>query len=218
MNLKAFFFDLDGTLLDSEVIYVEAVKVLLEEYGFRLPPREALKIVYGKSTRDIFMDLEKLNSGLFPSVEFLESEIRRFFLDLRSQRDVRILSSIDLLKRLSKTHTVAIVSGSPRQDIEDGIQIMGIEPHLEFYLGSEDYFPGKPDPACYQMAAEKLSIAPERCLVFEDSSAGVQAAKSAGMLCVGLRRPGAPFQDIDQADLILTDLAEFDLEPFISKS
>ena len=115
-----------------------------------------------------------------------------------------------MLKKLAESYPVAIVSGSPRRDIEEGIQSMEIEPYIEFYLGSEDYYPGKPDPACYLTAAARFSLPPQKCLVFEDSYAGVRAAKSAGMYCIGLRRPGAPYQDLRSADRILQDLSEFD--------
>ena len=63
---------------------------------------------------------------------------------------------------------------------------MGIEDVVNFYLGHEDYHPGKPHPACYLRAAEIAEALPENCVVFEDSNAGISAAKDAGMYGVAL--------------------------------
>jgi beta-phosphoglucomutase-like phosphatase (HAD superfamily) len=104
---------------------------------------------------------------------------------------------------------VAIVSGSPRVDVQDGVELLGIAPLLRFFLGSEDYPRGKPDPAGFLLAAQRLGAAPADCLVFEDSAAGVRAARAAGMRCVALARPGAPAQDLSDADLVLNDLGGF---------
>ncbi len=89
---------------------------------------------------------------------------------------------------------------------------MNIGEVIAFYLGHEDYEPGKPHPACYLTAARKLGVAPERCVVFEDSDAGLCAAKDAGMYGVALSRSGRPGQAYSRADLILSDLAEFQAE------
>jgi len=105
---------------------------------------------------------------------------------------------------------VAIVSGSTRRQVAAAIELMAIEDHLQFYLGSEDYPYGKPDPSCFLLAARRLGVAPDRCLVFEDSTAGVRAAKAAGMRCIALYRPGHHAQNLTGADEVLTDLADFD--------
>jgi len=132
--------------------------------------------------------------------------------------DVRIKSSIELLKKLSRDYSVCIVSGSARKDVEDGIALMGIDSHLQFYLTNEDYSVGKPDPACYLLAADKLQLSPEHCLVFEDSAAGIAAAKDAGMYCIALQRKGAPQQDTSGADEVLDNLADFNLERWNCKT
>jgi len=88
---------------------------------------------------------------------------------------------------------------------------LGLRDAVSFSLGAEDYGPGKPDPSCFLMAAERLGVNPEQCVVFEDSAAGVLAAKSAGMSCVALVRPGLPEQDVTSADRVVEDLGDFDI-------
>lgn len=213
--IRAFLFDLDGTLLDSEILWVEALEMVMKESGLPISHEEALEIVYGVSWEEIYYDVARRHPGLFSEMADLYEGLQRAFIQLRDSRDVRIPGSIELLKRLSKEYPVAIVSGSFSHDIAHGVEIMGIASYIRFFLGGEHYAPGKPDPACYLMAAEKLGLDPGSCLAFEDSAMGVRAAKDAGMHCVALQRPGRPRQEVSRANLVLDDLAHFSLEDYM---
>jgi HAD superfamily hydrolase (TIGR01509 family) len=208
--IRCYFFDLDGTLLDTEVLWVKATQDYLAGQGVPLTPAEALQLVYGRSWHDIYRDITRRHPALDRGLEAVGRELRGHYRALRAATDVRIAGSVALLVRLAATHPVAIVSGSPREEIADSIALLGIGSCVRFYLGAEDYAPGKPDPACFLAAARRLAAPPADCLVFEDSAAGVRAAKAAGMKCVALARPGAPPQDVAAADLVLDDLARFD--------
>lgn len=206
---SAFFFDLDGTLLDSEILWVEATGRVLAACGYSLSAEALLRLVYGRAWSDIFADIRTRYSMVIPDEATLLSDMRGQFVALRAMRDIRIHSSISLLKRLAKDYPVALVSGSGRDEVMSGIAEMGIAPYLRFFLANEDYSPGKPHPACYQLAAEKLGISPAACLVFEDATAGVQAANAAGMSSVALQRPQRPAQDYSAADWITDDLEKW---------
>ena len=207
---SAYFFDLDGTLIDTEQLYVKAIILALRQEGIHFDQTQMMQLVFGRSWTDIQNDLV----SRFPQHTFedLTVRVREQFRRQSDATDVRIPGSIELLKRLTLTHPVAIVSGSPRQEIEDAIEMMGVAGLIQFYLGAEDYSPGKPHPNCYLLAARKLSIFPEECLVFEDSVPGVLAAKRAGMKCVALDRAGLSPADLSAADEILKDLAHFQAE------
>ncbi len=209
--INAFIFDLDGTLLDSEILWVEAVEAFIREHDPSVTRDYATSIVYGRSWHDIYEEICRHLNDLDMSIRDMQVALRPYFDRLSETRDIRILSSVELLRTLSRDFPVCIVSGSPRDEIQDGVELMGIDDHLAFYLGAEDYSPGKPHPACFLMAAEKLGVPPGECLVFEDSAAGVLAAKRAGMACVGLSREGRPPQDLSAADIVLGDLADFSL-------
>jgi HAD superfamily hydrolase (TIGR01509 family) len=215
-KINAFIFDLDGTLMDSEVLYVEATRKALELGGYSVTHEESVALVYGRGWSVIWTEVCERFPDAYDTSEKMENVIRREFLRLRSELDIRIPGSVELLKRLAENFPVVIVSGSPRIDVEEGIDLLEIGSYLDFYMGSEDYPSGKPDPACFLVASGKLEVPPHRCLVFEDSSAGVQAAKAAGMYCVALQRKNAPPQDLSKADQKLEDLASFDLNEFLS--
>ena len=215
--IRAFFFDLDGTLLDTEILWVQATRAYLRDRGVAYSTEESTALVYGRSWRDVYADLAERHPQLDRGGELVGAELRVYLQRLRAVTDVRIASSIDLLVRLASEHPVAIVSGSPRTDIAESVTLMGVGPFVRFFLGAEDYAPGKPNPACFRMAAERMGVPPANCLVFEESSAGVRAAKSAGMRCVALARPSAPRQDVSPADAVFDDLAKFDLQSFVAQ-
>lgn len=207
--IKAFLFDLDGTLQDTEVIYVEAWQRAYQEKDRAVSRDEAVAIVYGRAKEEVYASFRARFPEAYPTLESVEGPLARHFETLCSTRDIRIPGSIELLDHLAEHYPVAIVSGNSRRDVAEAVGALGIGSKLTFFLGCEDYAPGKPDPACFLLAARRLQLSPQECLVFEDSEAGVQAAKDAGMTCIALQRPGAPQQDFSSADHVLADLADY---------
>lgn len=212
--IKAFIFDLDGTLVDSEVIYLEAIGQVLTGAGYPLTEDELLEIVYGHGWGEVFEAMHARCPGLTRDDQALTRAITARFSALEAIRDICIPGSVALLKRLARDYPVSIVSGSYRAAIAEAITRMDAAAQVAFYIGAEEYTHGKPNPVCFLLAAQKFALEPAECLVFEDSTAGVRAAKAAGMPCVALARPGRPLQDHTGADLVLTDLADFDLDSF----
>ena len=216
MMIDAFIFDLDGTLVDTELLWAEAMSAYLAEHRCECPKEAVLHIVFGRSWIDIYRDI----TSRFPVMSNTPSSamaeaLRAYYLRLREQGDgVIIHSSSALLKTLSRQHPVIIVSGSPRADVEEAVRLIGATDAVRFVLGAEDYAPGKPSPAGFLLGAKRLGVPPANCLVFEDSHAGVSAAKAAGMWCVALSRDAAHPQDLSAADWVLSDLADFSVDAF----
>lgn len=207
---RAYCFDLDGTLLDTEVLWVAATWAFLRGRGHRIGEDKVRHIVYGRSWGDVYLDIVRLFPGLEMPRDEMAILIEPYFHKLRDGGDTRIEGSISLLRRLAAQAPVCIVSGSPRVDVDHAVRFLDLEEVLAFTLAAEDYAPGKPDPICYRTAARLLGVPVDRCVVFEDSEAGILAAKGAGMRCVALTRPNVPDQDVSAADLRLCDLEDFD--------
>jgi len=209
MKVSAYIFDLDGTLLDTEKLWVESTALYMREHAPELTDDEVQEIVYGRSWSDVYRSICERLPELALSIDEMAALLNPIFARLREERDVRIEPSIALLRDLAATHPVCIVSGSPRAEIEYAIDLMDIRDCLRLFLGAEDYGPGKPDPSCFLLAAEKLGVPPNECIVFEDSTAGIRAAKAAGMYCIALARDGAPAQDTSAADETHPSLEHF---------
>jgi sugar-phosphatase len=219
MKLDAFIFDLDGTLVDTELLWADALSLYLARRQCDCPKKTVLHIVFGRSWTDIYREL----TCRFPqlssiSIEAMAEGLREVYLSLRERSEnVIIHSSATLLKSLSQDYPVIIVSGSPHADVEEAVQLLDATSHVRFVLGAEDYDPGKPSPAGFLAGARRLGVDPANCVVFEDSHAGVAAAKAAGMRCVALARDTAHPQDLSAADWVLADLAEFSVEALRSR-
>jgi sugar-phosphatase len=207
---QAALFDLDGTLVDSEVLWVEAIGAALSQRGLPVTSEDMARLVYGHAWPDIYREIEREHPGIYPSRAAMEAVTVPLFRDLSCRRDIRIQPSIDLLKRLSCRMPVAVVSGSTRSRVEETLGDLGLKPYVKLFVGCEDVPVGKPDPSGFLLAARILAVPAAGCVVFEDSAAGVAAAKAAGMRCVALLRGNAVGQDLSAADLVLTSLAEFD--------
>lgn len=207
--LQAAIFDMDGTLIDSEGLWVDAIAEALRQRGAAVTEDDAVRLVYGHSWPDIFRRIEGLFPGLYASRQAMEAVTVPLFQEYCRQRDIRIEPSIALLRRLSRCLPVVIVSGSTRARVAETIAALDLEGCLQGYFGAEDVSAGKPDPEGFLLAARRLGVPPATCLVFEDSTAGVRAAKAAGMRCVALRRAQAAVQDFGVADEVLTSLADF---------
>jgi len=207
--VRAFLFDLDGTLVDTERLWVAAAEAALREIGHPVTHEQAVALIYGRAWGDIRPELLRDYPDAFPNAETLERLLGAAFDRLKGSTDIRLHSSIALLKRLAATHPVGVVSGSSRRLVAETLRLAGVEGDVRAVVATEDVSRGKPDPAPYLLAAERLGVAPESCLAFEDSRAGVLSAKAAGMRVVALQRPCAPRQDLSESDQVLTDLGDF---------
>jgi HAD superfamily hydrolase (TIGR01509 family) len=125
---------------------------------------------------------------------------------------MKIGSSVDFLKRAAKTAPCAVVTGSPRADVEEGLRRIGALDAVKLVLGAGEYEAGKPSPSGYLKAAELLGVDPARCVVIEDSSVGVASAVAAGMKVVALDRSSSVVQTFAGETWKVKDLAGFDFE------
>jgi len=214
MTIDAFIFDLDGTLVDTELLWADAMSACLADRRCECSKEAVLQMVFGRSWTDIYRDITLRFPTLADTPSHVMAEsLRGYYQRLREQSsNIVIHSSAALLAELSRHNPVIVVSGSPRADVEEAMRLIGATDRVRFVLGAEDYSPGKPSPVGFLLGAQRLGIKPAHCLVFEDSHAGVSAAKAAGMWCVALARDAAHPQDLSSADWVLSDLADFSLD------
>lgn len=178
-DFEAFLYDCDGTLADNMPAHTETYIKVAAEKG----------VVIDGAIIDEFAGLpivnvvEKINEryqSTFDPEEF-KAEKYKLFLEQYIEHTQPIDYVVNHLKSHAGLVRIAVVSGSSRIAVEKTLQILGIGHLVEVMVCAGETPQGKPHPDPFLKAAELLGVAPEKCLVFEDGNAGVQAAEAAGM-------------------------------------
>ena len=206
----AFFFDLDGTLIDSEILWARAIAGWLAENGIEADVNAIAALVFGHGWLDIHRALlEEFTALPRLSADQVAIRLRAHYNRLSSDPCAIIIpSSVAFYKAAAKLAPCAIVSGSPRNDVANAAKLCGIDEDTAFVIGAEDYAHGKPAPDGYLLAARRLGVKPADCIVVEDSTAGVRSGIAAGMNVIGLDRNSVVKQDFTGCMLKVSDLSE----------
>ena len=208
-EIEAFIFDCDGTLVDSEPITVQVLVDHVSEFGLTLDYEQALGLFVGRDMAMIVEVLEKQMGKSLPS-DFVEEYRRRQELELRKSVQL-IPGAIELVSEIEKSGDFAycVASNAPRRKISLNLEVTGLDKFFddESVFSAYDVQKWKPDPALFLYAAEKIGVAPGRCVVIEDSVAGVEAGIAAGMKTIGYSSSQAN-QPTDQVPFVhhLADL------------
>ena len=183
VNIDLVIFDCDGVLVDSEIVSFEVEASMLAEIGITFTARDLLARFLGTSSASMFATIA-LEKGMSLPQDFAERAAQRTLEAFdRTLRPVPGMA--ELLANLPGRKCVASSSDLPR--ICHALSLAGILHHFEPHIFSATQVKrGKPAPDLFLFAAESMGAAPARCLVIEDSVAGVTAARTAGMTVLGL--------------------------------
>ena len=180
--IRAIFWDNDGVLVDTEKLYFQATRELLQRAGVTLTEAlfRRISLQEGRSAFDLA--LEKGFSQ--QQIDRLHEERNRRYTEL-VEEGVRILDGVEeTLAKLSGRVLQAIVTSSRRAHFDAIHAGTGLRSHFDFILTREDYLLSKPDPEPYRLAVSRSGFHPEECLVVEDSERGLRAAFAAGIRCI----------------------------------
>ena len=206
--ISAVIFDLDGVLLDSEPFHDQTTTSILESYGAK-GAYEAIRPYVGRSSADLWAAM-KAKYDIPASVEDLvELQWKK---NVAGIPDSGLERSEGLSELLDYCHEKGIhiaVASSSRQDyVEAVFDLLDLWKYVEVFATGAEVKNGKPMPDIFLLAATRLNIDPERCLVIEDSTAGVQAGRMAGMYTLGYENPTSGGQNVSAADVVIKSLSE----------
>jgi HAD superfamily hydrolase (TIGR01509 family) len=200
LPFDAVIFDMDGVLVDSEPLYMAVERQSFARYGIELNEGEQSRFV-GTSQQQMWREI-KVMYGLEVAIADLIAEHQRQVLRVLEQSHLVAMPGVTwLIEELKKRGIpCALASSSPRQLVECVLTRIGLTDCFAHMICGDEVRLSKPEPEIFLVAAERLGVAPHRCLVIEDSHHGVTAAKAAGMQCIGLLNPNSGEQSLEGAD------------------
>ncbi|MBX9570077.1 MAG: HAD family phosphatase [Candidatus Obscuribacterales bacterium] len=206
-ELKAVIFDMDGVLVDSEPLHLIAFQEFFKRFEIAYSAEDNREFLGRKdiAIAEILIDRHKLGMTPAALVEAKEEILSRLLLEDAQPRP-GVHSTLATLTGLSVPMAVASSATMPTIDLVT--HTLNIRKHFANLTSGDEVVHGKPAPDVYLLAAKRLGVAPEKCLVVEDTIAGIRAAKSAGMYCVSIPCEATAHQDHSFADLRLTSLEE----------
>ncbi|MBN1819396.1 MAG: HAD family phosphatase [Prolixibacteraceae bacterium] len=209
MKFEAIIFDMDGVLVNSEPHYSRIEKENFKLLGLEISDEEH-RMFQGSATDHMWRILKK-KYGLKQSLEDLvEMTNRMIYPWFESLDTIETMPGVEeLISYLQrKKIPLALASSSYPDVIELVLNKTGLKKYFCFTVNSTMVGKSKPAPDIFLLAAEKLKTKPENCMVIEDSTNGIKAAKEAGMYCVAYEGPGSEHQDQSKADRIIGDYSE----------
>lgn len=206
-RIEAVVFDMDGVLVDSEPLHMEATRRLLAAYGVGYSQEENAEFI-GFTDLEIFTIL-RIRHGLAPATDELTRQFAEKLIELLEREAVPLPGVPAVLEGLRRAgYRLALASSSTPKVIAATLRTLRIDGHFPTVVSSVEVGRGKPAPDVFLAAASRLGRPPSRCLVIEDSRNGVLAAKRAGMACVAVPCAATRHQEFAGADLVLGTLEE----------
>lgn len=200
---KLIIFDMDGVLLDSETLYMDMNQLFFKQLGASISIEEHQTFVGISATKMWTYIKDKFN--LKETVEQLkEMEKELKYQTLKSAQLAPTDGVVEFLEELRQNeYTLAIASSSLKKNIDLILSKLDLKNYFDLIVSGEQVVKGKPDPDIFLKVANHYQRLPQECIVIEDSTNGVSAAKAAGMTCIGFYNPGSGKQDLSSADHIM---------------
>ena len=207
--IKACIFDLDGVLVDTAKYHFEAWKRLADELGITITAEdnEKLKGVGRLESLDIILSMGGIHLDETKRVELAEKKNAWFVDYVNEMKAEEIFPGVLKLLTDLKKNNFRIALASSSKNAMTVIGKLGIKSWFEVIVDGNMIKNSKPDPEIFLTAAKKLGVQPEECVVIEDAEAGVEAAKRAGMKCVGIGN----LSQLHQADKVVNQTGELNV-------
>jgi len=211
MEPRALIFDVDGVLIDSNVMHTATWSEYLRRYG-RVLPEGFSKKIFGRHNREIVRDL------FGPELALDEIDHHGAAKEALYRERMKPLLRRHLVPGVAEfiaRHAdwpMAVASNAEAANVHLVLEHSGLLSFFRAALDGGQVHRPKPDPEIYLRAAELLGVAPSECVIFEDSYSGVAAARAAGARIVGVQ---TTHQELPGADLLVPDFRAPELEPWL---
>jgi HAD superfamily hydrolase (TIGR01509 family) len=204
-RFRAVVFDMDGLLLETELLWHQAETELFARHGGEFTWDDKMAVI-GSSfdfTADYFADRLALPREQGPAL--VDEMVELMHAQLREQVQGRP-GAVELVERLRGRTRLGLASNSPRHLVDTALATARIADAFEAIVTSDDVAASKPAPDLYLLACERLNVPPADALALEDSASGIAAAKAAGLTCIAV--PQFAETDVSAADRVIDSLED----------
>lgn len=214
MPIKGVIFDLDGVIVSTDECHFQGWKRLADEEGIEFTREDNMRLRGVSRMQSLDFLLEKATKK-YTDEEKQEMAARKnsYYRELLQDitPDDILAGAMEIMEEL-KMRGIKVAVGSSSKNTPRILQRIGLEKYFDAVSDGNDIKRGKPDPQVFLIAAERLSLAPEECLVVEDAKAGIEAALAGNMKAMGV---GAA-QDDERAHLQAKDMASVTVDKMLS--
>lgn len=224
-DVEAIIFDCDGVLVDTEYLKFLAWKDALASKNIEFTIEEYKPLV-GHSSKNILRMICQ-SKGIYIDDEVIELKNAKYRL-LQAEGVPIIPQMVEFARRLSQERKrlgfkLGLASSAPTEEIMNNLKQIGLEEAFDLIISGSDDLNGyvdeegknKPKPYIYIESAKRLSITPSQCLVFEDTTAGIESAFGAGMIAIAVPNLFTSNQDFSKASSIIYSYDDLPLKEIL---
>ena len=214
MHKVGFIFDLDGVIVDTAKYHYLAWKKLANELGFEFTEEqnELFKGVSRKRCLEILLQIGKIKATQEQFDTWMVEKNEDYLAYIEKMDESEILPDVLKILKFLKENNTPIALGSASKNAKPILEKVKLLGYFDFIVDGNNVTKAKPDPEVFLIAAKKMNIAPENCIVFEDAVAGIEAANNAKMTSIGI----GDEKILKEANFNFNDFTEINLS-FINK-
>lgn len=203
-------FDWDGVIIDSSRYHEESWELLAKKEN-KVLPSGYFKKAFGKRNESIIPEVLQWAHDE-KEIKRLADHKEELYRHIIFEHGIAPLPGVKPFLEMFQKNKIPCCVGSstPRLNITAALNLLGLENYFQIIIAAEDVSKGKPDPEVFLLAAQKLHLSPERCVVFEDAFVGIQAAKAGGMKIIAITTTH-PASELTEADLVVDRLDELSI-------
>ncbi len=211
--INAVIFDMDGVVVNTEPIGYRANQQLYKSLNIVVPD-DVYGTFIGNSDKMIVQKLKELYPIELTHEQLLDEKYKYYFNAFDTAEDLAMLPGVkDLIIDLYNNGIrLVLASSASNRKIEKVFTRFGLHQYFDHAISGEDFEESKPNPAIFIEAVAKSGFPKEECIIIEDSTNGIKAAKAAGVYCIGYNSGHTMGQDTSFADTVITDFSQLNYE------
>jgi HAD superfamily hydrolase (TIGR01509 family) len=205
---KAVIFDMDGVVVNTEVIGYKAHGNLFKALNITVPD-DVYATFIGSSDKNNMQKLKDLYNLEHTREQLLDEKYKYYFEVFDKADDLELMPGVKTL--IQDLHNngmkLLLASSAAKRKIEKVFTRFGLHQFFDEIISGEDFEFSKPHPAIFEEAVARSGFTTEECVIIEDSTNGIKAAKAAGVYCIGYKSGHGLPQDTSEADVVITDFS-----------